>query len=70
MKYPEILNENLPASAWKLKLGHGWILQQNNVKTYTQNRTKWLRNHKIKLSTWPLQSTDVNATVHMGQAAS
>lgn len=49
MKYQEILNDNLTASATKLQLGHGWSFQQGMwSKTYVQIHTKpikWPQNN-------------------------
>ena len=61
MKYQDILNQNLAASAKKLKLSHRWIFQQDNdPKHMSRSTQKWFTEHKIKLLPWPSQSPDLN----------
>ncbi|KAI4876545.1 hypothetical protein NFI96_016578 [Prochilodus magdalenae] len=48
------LKQILVASARKLKMGHHWVLQQDNdPKHVIKSSQKWLTRHKIKLLPWP-----------------
>ena len=50
IKYQQILNQNLTASARKLKLSRGWIFQQDNEPMHTSKSTqKWFTDHRIKV---------------------
>ena len=61
MKYQDILNQNLSASAKKLKLGHHWIFQQTVIQNICPDQHKnGLLNTKMKLLPWPPQSPDLN----------
>ena len=52
-KYLVILNQNLAASAKKLKLGSS---NRTTIQNTHQNpQEKWLDEHKIKLLPWPSQ---------------
>ena len=54
MKYQDILNQNLAASAKKLKLGRCWVFQQDKDKKHMSRSTqKWFTEHKIKLLLGP-----------------
>ena len=46
-EYQDILNQNLSASAKKIKLGHRWIFHQDNDQKHMSRSTqKWLTEHK------------------------
>ena len=61
IQYQQILNQNLTASARKLKLGHSLIFHQDNDPKYTSKPTqKWFSNHRIKVLPWLNPSTDLN----------
>jgi hypothetical protein len=61
IKYQQILIQNLTASARKLKLGRGWIFQQDNDPKHTSKSTqKWFTDHRIKVLPLPSQSPDLN----------
>src|SRR4029434_9966206 len=61
IKYQQILNENLTASARKLKIGRGWTFQQDIDPKHTKKSTqKWFTDRKIKVLPWPSQSPDLN----------
>lgn len=59
--YRKILSENLLPSARKLKMGRGWVFQQDNDPKHTAKATKeWLKKKHIKVMEWPSQSPDLN----------
>ena len=50
IKYQQILNENITASARKLKMGRGWTFQQDNDPKHTSKSTqKWFTDRRIKV---------------------
>jgi transposase len=59
--YQQILNENLHASARKLKMGRNFQFQHDNDPKHRSKSTiQWLRNKKVKVLEWPSQSPDLN----------
>ncbi len=54
--YQDIFNQNLMASARKLKMGLHWVFQ---LDIYTKSIQKWFSRHKIKLLPWPSQSPEL-----------
>ena len=61
IKYQQILNLNRTASVRKLKLGRGWIFQQDNdPKHISKSTQKCFTDHIIKVLPWPSQSPDLN----------
>lgn len=59
--YCNILEENLLPSVKELKMGRGWVFQQDNDPKHTANITKdWLQKKRIKVMEWPSQSPDLN----------
>ena len=61
IKYQQILNENLTASARKLIMGRGWTFQQvNDLKHTSKSTQKWFTEGRIKVLPWPSQSPDLN----------
>ncbi|KAI4892522.1 hypothetical protein NFI96_005753 [Prochilodus magdalenae] len=61
LKYQDILNQNLVASARKLKMVRHWVFQQDNdPKHMAKSTQKWFTTHRIKLLPWPSQSPDLN----------
>src|SRR4029434_8567228 len=61
IKYQQILNENLTAPSSKLEMGRGWTFQQDNDPKHTSKSTqKCFTDRRIKVLTWPSQSTDLN----------
>ena len=60
-KYREILSENLFASARILKMGRGWVFQQdNNPKDTAKATEERLKKKHMKIMEWPRQSPDLN----------
>ena len=52
--YQKILRENVPPSVRYLRLGRGWILQEDNDPKHTSKSTQdWLRKMKLKVLEWP-----------------
>ena len=59
--YQKILRENVPSSIRYLRLGRGWIPQQDSDPEQTSKSTQdWLRKKKLKVLEWPSQSLDLN----------
>ena len=59
--YRKILSDNLLPSARALKMGRGWVFQQDNDPKHTAKATKeWLKRKHIKVMEWPSQSPDLN----------
>ncbi|KAK6313645.1 hypothetical protein J4Q44_G00151040 [Coregonus suidteri] len=59
--YREILANNLLTSVRALKMGRGWVFQQDNDPKHTARATKeWLRKKHLKVLEWPSQSPDLN----------
>ena len=57
----DILNKHLKTSVRKLKLGHKWVFQMDNDPKHTSKVVaKWLKDNKVKVLEWPLQSPDLN----------
>ncbi|KAJ8343359.1 hypothetical protein SKAU_G00306880, partial [Synaphobranchus kaupii] len=53
IKYHKILDQYLAASARRLKVGCGWIFQQDNDPKQTSIFTqKWFTDHRIKVVQW------------------
>ena len=52
----DILKQHLKTSVRKLKLG------LNDPKHTSKVVAKWLKNNKVKILEWPLQSPDLNPT--------
>ena len=51
MKYQDIFNQNLAAPDRTLKLGHCWIIRQDNDPKHTSKSTqKWLTEHTNQAS--------------------
>ena len=56
--YHKILANNLLPSVRALKMGRGWVFQQDPA---TARATKeWLRKKHLKVLEWPSQSPDLN----------
>uniref|UniRef100_A0A8B9GQ83 Tc1-like transposase DDE domain-containing protein n=1 Tax=Astyanax mexicanus TaxID=7994 RepID=A0A8B9GQ83_ASTMX len=61
VNYQDNLNQNLVASAQKLRIFYHWVFQQDNVPKHVAKSTqKWFTAHRIKLLPWPSQSPDLN----------
>ncbi|KAI4883505.1 hypothetical protein NFI96_024963, partial [Prochilodus magdalenae] len=59
--YCEILGNNLLPSVRALKMGRGWVFQNDNDPKHTARITKeWLRRKHIKVLEWPSQCPDLN----------
>ena len=51
-----ILKQHLKTSVGKLKLGRKWVFQMDNDPIVA----KWLKDNKVKVWEWPLQSPNLN----------
>uniref|UniRef100_A0AAY5K9E8 Tc1-like transposase DDE domain-containing protein n=1 Tax=Esox lucius TaxID=8010 RepID=A0AAY5K9E8_ESOLU len=59
--YREILANNLLPLVRALKMGRGWVFQDDNDLEHTARATKeWLRKKHLKVLEWPSQSPDLN----------
>ena len=59
--YREILKQHLKTSGTKLKLGRKWVFQMDNDPKHTSKVVaKWLKDNKVKVLEWHLQSPDLN----------
>ncbi len=59
--YREILANNLLPSVRALKMGRGWVFQNDNDSKHTARATKvWLSEKHFKVLEWPSQSPDQN----------
>uniref|UniRef100_A0AAZ3QMH9 Tc1-like transposase DDE domain-containing protein n=1 Tax=Oncorhynchus tshawytscha TaxID=74940 RepID=A0AAZ3QMH9_ONCTS len=59
--YVDILKQHLKTSVRKLKLGRKWVFQMDNDPKHTSEVVaKWLKDNKVKVLEWPLQSADLN----------
>ena len=56
--YVDILKQHLKTPV--LKLGHKWVFQMDNDAKHTSKVVaKWLKDNKVKVLEWPLQSPDL-----------
>lgn len=59
--YRKILGDNLLASARTLRMGRGWVFQNDNDPKHTAKVTKeGLHKKHSKVMEWPSQSPDLN----------
>ena len=59
--YVDILKQHLKTSVRKLKLGRKWVFHMDNDPKHTSKAvTKWLKDNKVKILEWTLQSPDLN----------
>ena len=59
--YREILGDNLLPSVRALKMGRGWVFQNDNNPKHTAKATKeCLKKKHFKVLEWPSQSSDLN----------
>ncbi|KAL3043319.1 hypothetical protein OYC64_003229 [Pagothenia borchgrevinki] len=59
--YRKILADSLLPSARTLKMGHGWVFQQDNDPEHTAKATQeWLKKKHIEVREGPSQSPDLN----------
>ncbi|XP_056131825.1 chemokine-like protein TAFA-1 [Lampris incognitus] len=66
IKYQQILNQNLTATARRFKPGCGWTYQQHNDPKHTsKSPQKWFTDHRIKVLPWPSRSSDLNPTENL-----
>ena len=57
----DILKQHLKTSVRKLKLGHKWVFELDNIAKHTSKfEAKWLKDNKVKVLEWPSQSPDLN----------
>ena len=60
--YREILANNLLPSVRALKMGRGWVLQNDNDTKHTARATKeWLCKKHLNALEWPKQSPELNS---------
>ena len=59
--YVDILKQHLKTSVRKLKLGHKWVFQMDNDPKHSSKVVaKQLKDNKVKVLEWPIQSADLN----------
>ena len=62
----DILKQHLKTSIRKVKLGCKWVFQMDNDPKHTYKVVaKWLKDNKVKVLEWPLQSLDLNPIEHL-----
>jgi transposase len=60
--YVDTLKQHLKTSVRKLKLGRKWVFQMDNDPKHTSKVVaKCLKDNKVKVLEWPLQSPDLNS---------